>query len=112
MKQGINYSMPVSFDIDLDTVESIEFVFEQYNRANERTLKSAIWINGNENEFAKRVTIGTDPNVILIKWLQDETYQFQRNQNFFLDTRIHLIGSVDNPITPIISLEMHPTLFS
>ena len=107
-KQATNNVLAVSFDAELDDFTEIEFVFTQENKANAPTLKSAVWVNGDENETAYRVD---NENIIEIPWSNDDTFLFKRGQKFFMDTRITAMGTDDNPVTPIVELFMLPSLF-
>lgn len=107
-KQATKFVLAVEFDIDLDEVSTIEFAFAQKNIANSQNLKTCTWTNGNEQVGCVR---DGDKNVILITWTVAETMQFERNQRFYMDTRITPEGSTDNLLTPIVELFMYPSLF-
>lgn len=107
-KQATVNVLAVQFDAELDDFEQIEFVFTQNDKANEPTLKSALWVNGAENETATRAE-GT--NIIDIPWTNEDTFLFKRATRFYMDTRIKIKGSDINPITPIVELFMCPSLF-
>ena len=110
VKQGTTLKLPVKFTgIDLDKVSSIEFIFTQHDFIGAPVLKEALWVKDDENETAFRST--TMQNAILIPWTSGDTYAFEQKRNFFLDTKIHISGTEDNPATPIIALKMTPTLF-
>jgi len=109
MKQGTTNTLPVEFDIDLNTVSRIEFLFKQKNFTSAAPVKTALWINDNENDTAHRGS--ADKNIILIPFSDDETYSFAPNTFFYLDTRITLKESPDNPATNICEILMSPTLF-
>ena len=104
MKQGLRFTMAVEFDIDLDTVKKIEFLFKQKGNSSDTALKTATY-----PEDATRK--GTE-NIILIPWTQAETYLFQAGKSFYLDTRITLNDTDNQPETNIVELTMNPTLFS
>lgn len=107
-KQATVNLLPVQFDAELDDFQKIEFVFTQENKANAPTLKSALWVNGDENETATREE-GT--NIIDIPWSNEDTFLFKRASKFFMDTRITPKNVAENPITPIVELFMCPSLF-
>lgn len=98
MKRGINSIMPVDFDIDLDSVERIEFIFSQNSAVKEFTYPSATAYR-TEGE-----------NTVNLVWTQDDTFAFKAAK-FAMDTRITLTGSDQQPETPIVIMEMLPTLF-
>lgn len=104
MKQGLRFTMAVEFDIDLDTVKKIEFLFKQKGNSSDTALKTATYPGD-----AKRK--GTE-NIILIPWSQEETYRFSSGKSFYLDTRITLNDTDNQPETNIVELAMNPTLFS
>ena len=106
-KQGITFHMSVSFDgVDLDDVSQIEFVFTQTRTG--AVKKSWTWISSAEGPGGLSARSG---NKILVPWSREDTYLFQENAAFFMDTRITLTESSDNPETPIVPLRMNPTLF-
>lgn len=101
LKQGNNAYLPIEFEgLDLDTVESIDFVFKQFDVEWELTYPS---------DIATRRADST--NVVEIKWLADDTWRFEKNQDVYMDTRVHLTGSWQNPKTPIVSFRIDKTLF-
>lgn len=101
MKQGTRFILLVEFDIDLDTVGKIEFVFKQEKRINSAAVK----INTYPNDCERK------ENTVLIPWTQEETYKFEPNRMLYMDTRITLKNSSDQPQTEIIPIKMSPTLF-
>ena len=109
MKQGINIHMPVRFtDIDLEDVQQIEFVFKKINSASAEAIKTARWKSDGTGDAE---TKPNTTNVVLVPWTRSETYLFPENKFFYMDTRITMIGSTDNPPTNIVAMRMHPTLF-
>lgn len=103
MKQGLRLTMAVEFDLDLDAVKKIEFVFKQKGNS-DTALKTATY----PGDATRK---GTE-NIILIPWTQAETYLFQAGKSFYLDTRISMRDTNDQPETNIVELVMNPTLFS
>ena len=105
MKQGITHHMAVRFDgVRLDEVSRIEFVFTQTKRGS--PLKTSLWTAGEETGDAIR-----HGEQLLVPWSREETYLFQEEAAFYLDTRITMAETGDNPETPIVPLRMNPTLF-
>lgn len=101
LKQGINMLMPVEFEgLDLDTVESIDFVLKQWDTEWSFSYPSDIATRRNDTE-----------SIIEIKWLEADTWKFKKNQDIYMDTKVHLIGSWQNPKTPIVKFRMDKTLF-
>ena len=99
MKQGINYSLKVNINDDLDKVKSIDFVFVQGNTKLEFTYPSTMAVRS-EGE-----------NVIYLLWSAEDTYKFNSGSHMKMDTRIHYVDTDYSPETPIIDLVMNPTLF-
>ncbi len=95
--------MPIEFDIDLDGVEKIEFIFKKEKDQKANAIKTAVYP---DNATRK----GTE-NIILIPWTQAETYLFQAGKSLYLDTRITMRDTDDQPETNIVQLEMSTTLF-
>ena len=44
-------------------------------------------------------------------WTREETYKFLGGETLYMDTRITLRDSTDQPQTEILALKMNPTLF-
>lgn len=103
MKQGLRFHMPIEFDIDLDGVEKIEFIFKKEKDQKANAIKTAVYP---DNATRK----GTE-NIILIPWSQEETYRFSSGKSFYLDTRITLNDTDNQPETNIVGMIMNPTLF-
>ena len=91
--------MPVCFDIDLDTVQRIRFIFRQ------------LWTTLEFEYPSQKAYRGDDANTIVLEWDQNDTWKFDPKYNMQMDTTIDLIGSDVNPETPIIDVSMLPTLF-
>ena len=104
MKQGLRFHMPIEFDIDLDGVEKIEFIFKKEKDQKANAIKTAVYP---DNAIRK-----TGENIVLVPWTQAETYLFQAGKSFYLDTRITLNDTDNQPETNIVELAMNPTLFS
>ena len=100
MKRGLNFHLPVSIDIDLQDVDKIEFIFSKFIGA--EILKKEIYPNGN-------VKLQELDRTFLIPFSSEETYNFQGQ--FYMDTRITLKSTTDQPQTEIITLNMDNTLF-
>lgn len=96
MKRGINFTLPICIGYPMDEIEKVEFLFRQ----NERVLEMAY-----PSDKADMVD-----GCINLHWTQEDTYTFVPG-TVKMDTRITLIGTDDQPETPIISLYLKPTLF-
>lgn len=101
LKQGINMLMPVEFEgLDLDTVESIDFILKQWNTT---------WEFSYPSEIASRRSGST--NIVDIVWRESDTWRFKKEQDIHMDTKITLVDSWQNPKTPIVEFRMDKTLF-
>lgn len=108
IKAGTNLSLPLEIvDKNFAMIEAIEFLFKQTENGD--TLKTAYWSRDNESRDAVLIT-GTQ--TIAIKFSREDTYLFQQDENFFIDTRIHYYDTDENPYTPIVRQRMSMTLFA
>ena len=108
IKAGTNLSLPLEIvDKKFALIESIEFLFQQTE--NGETHKTAYWSRNGESRDAVLIE-GTQ--IIAVRFSREETYLFQQDETFFIDTRIHYAGTDENPYTPILRLRMNMTLFS
>lgn len=96
MKQGTQFALPVEIGMSLDEVSRIEFVFKQKSCKGFPAIKTNVWPDDCTRQEGQ--------NIILIPWTRAETYKF-------MDTRITLRDSTDQPQTEILALKMSPTLF-
>lgn len=102
MKAGLNCTMAVKIDcIRTDDVEQIEFIFKKLPDKKAKTVKKALYPGNVIIEDGK----------FLIPWTAAETYLFDSKEPFYMDTRVILKNSDDQPETNIIKLYMSPTLF-
>ena len=108
IKAGTCFLLPVEIqDSKFGLIESIEFLFKQTEDG--ETVKTAHWVRYGESTDAEQ---RGNENVILILFSRDDTYLFRQNEMFFMDTRIHYVGTEENPYTPIVQLRMNRTLFA
>ena len=107
MKQGTNFQMPVTISgiEDLSTVESIEFLFKRLSSKSQHSFKTAYYAADGSGDVI------LSENVFYIPWTRAETYTVPSGSTFYMDTRIHLADTDDNPPTNIVELTMNPTLF-
>lgn len=103
MKQGTQFVLPVEIGMDLDDVSRIEFVFKQKSCKGFPAIKSNVWPDDCTRQEGQ--------NIILIPWTREETYKFLGGEALYMDTRITLRDSTDQPQTEILTLKMSPTLF-
>lgn len=103
MKNGTTSILPVRFKINGADVESIIFLFKQEksNSAPEILIKN----------YPGDVTYKEECNVFEIPFSEADTWLFAEDELFYMDTKITLISGAI-PETPIVTLRMHPTLFS
>lgn len=110
MKAGTNFTLPVtikSSTIPFENICGIEFLFKQAKTG--KAKKTAYWSrDGNSRGCVKL------PNEakFLVEFSREDTYRFYQNEVFFLDVRIHLDGTLDNPQTNIVPIHMSETLFA
>ena len=102
MKQGTQFVLPVEIGMDLDDVSRIEFVFKQKSCKGFPAIKSNVWPDDCTRQEGQ--------NIILIPWTREETYKFLGGEALYMDTRITLRDSTDQPQTEILTLKMSPTL--
>lgn len=108
IKAGTNLSLPLDIiDDKFNLINAIEFLFKQTE--NGETLKTAYWSRNGESRDAVLID-GTQ--TIAIRFTREDTYLFQQDEIFYLDTRIHYDDTDENPYTPILQLRMNPTLFA
>ena len=100
MKQGLTYHLAVSFEgISLDDVQRIEFAFA--DQKDKPPVKF--------DEYPGSVIRKPGTNTLLVPWTAAETYKF--TSYVYMDTRITLLGTTDQPVTPIVTMFMSETLF-
>lgn len=103
MKNGTTSILPVRFRINGADVESIIFLFKQEksNSAPEILVKN----------YPGDVQYKEECNVFEVPFSEADTWLFAEDEPFYMDTRLTLISGAI-PETPIVTLRMHPTLFS
>jgi hypothetical protein len=114
MKQGTNFILPVSIDYDLTLVSNIDFVFKQPIKTPASFSPKKI-LDGVQKTFAypsDTATLSTtEENTINLHWAVKDTYKFNPEEIIYLDTRLTLKNSTENPETEIVKIKMLPTLF-
>ena len=96
-------ALPVEIGMSLDEVSRIEFVFKQKSCKGFPAIKTNVWPDDCTRQEGQ--------NIILIPWTRAETYKFMGGETLYMDTRITLRDSTDQPQTEILALKMSPTLF-
>ena len=89
MKQGTQFALPVEIGMSLDEVSRIEFVFKQKSCKGFPAIKSNVWPDDCTRQEGQ--------NIILIPWTRAETYKFMGGETLYMDTRITLRDSTDQP---------------
>ncbi len=103
-KQGTTFSLAVDFTgLDLDQAERIEFIFRRGPTSTSPLIKRCSWPGEAVREEGS--------SRILVPWAAAETWLVPGDGTFYLDTRITLRDSTDQPQTEILALKMSPTLF-
>lgn len=102
MKQLTKNILAVSLNgVDIADIAKVEFAFSQ--NMHSTPLKLA--------EYPGSNTVDLGDNMIGVIWTPDETMLFEAGKTFCADTRITLRDSEFQPQTPIVKLQMDPTLF-
>lgn len=102
MKQLTKNLLAISLNgIDIADIARVEFAFSQ--NINSTPLKIA--------EYPGSDTVDLGGNMIGVIWTAEETMLFEAGKTFCADTRITLKNSEYQPQTPIVKLQMNPTLF-
>jgi hypothetical protein len=102
MKQLTRNILEMSLNgIDLADVAKIEFAFSQ--NIHSTPLKVA--------EFPGDGVLDLGNNILGVIWTPEETMLFEAGKSFYADTRITMNDTEYQPETPIVKLQMNPTLF-
>ena len=105
MKQGTVHHLKVYFEgLTAANIASIEFVFSQ--KKDGKPLKTANYTVG-----AAEPDVELVDGLFLVPWTREETYLFRRDDTFYMDTRVNMTNSGDNPQTEVVPLQMNATLF-
>lgn len=102
MKQETDFILDVKIDFDLNEVEMIEFLFKQgKDKVKKFVYPSSTAVRGDD-----------ESNIVYLYWKRSDTRIFDTREVIQMDTRITVIGSKQNPSTPIVQLRMEPSLFT
>ena len=102
MKKGLTFNLKVSFDtIAIEKVETIEFAFAGDNESGAPLLKS--------EAYPSTVRFDEGTGAFLVPFTPAETAAFP--ETFYMDTRITLKNSDDQPQTQMVRLAMSDSLF-
>ena len=106
IKLGINIHLPVTINgIENDAVQEIAFLFKQRRDPNAEALKCAAYKADGSGD------VRFSDGVYYVPFSREDTYRSKPQTPFYLDTRITLKGTTDNPLTPITQLVMDTSLF-
>ena len=108
IKAGTCFVLPVTIEDDyLEEIEAIEFLLKQIDTGG--TIKTAYWSKEGQCRDAERIS---GENTFIISFSMEDSYLFQQDEMFYLDTRIHHQNSNTNPFTNIVRVRLHCTLFA
>lgn len=113
-QRSTNFDMPIEVEnLDFSLVDSIEFIFKQHDIETAPILKQALYLSSGTGS-AKLIVTDTDPvkHIIMIHWTKEETHLFKPGEKFYIDARIHLKDTENNPPVPIVGVNMCPSLFA
>ena len=99
MKRGNKCLLPVSFNIDLNSVSRVDFIFKQGNVVKQFQYPSDMAI--------RRV----DENIIDLVWESQDTMEFDASGKVAMDTKVYLNGTQYQPDTAITYFFIEDTLF-
>ena len=102
-KRGTTPTLPVTVNVDISTVNKIEFIFKQQN--SESSAKLVL------KTYPTDVEYDSTNKLFYIYFTEEETRKFIENKPFYMDTKIVYTGG-KIPKTPIIELMMNNTLFT
>lgn len=97
MKRGTRAILSVEIGLDMDNIESIEFIFVQDR---ERLMFN----------YPSQNAVAAD-GMINLYWTQPQTFMFSSKKPVYMDTHVHVKDSDTNPKTDIVEIEFSPTLF-
>lgn len=110
MEYGMNSTLKVHFeDIDTSILESIEFIFKQFNKNDAEAIKYVVWNSSSESDDV--YTIDDDLTNFYIPFTKEDTFKFLPGKKFYIDARIHYADTFDNPSVPVVAINMLPGLF-
>lgn len=115
MKQGTNFILPIQIGYDLSQVKSIDFIFKQPTARSRGEFSTKKIIDGIQKTFTypskTAVLSSTEANVVNLYWTEKDTFSFAPDEYIYMDTKIVLKESDQNPETEICKIKMLPTLF-
>ena len=102
-KRGTTPTFAVTLPVVLANVSTIEFLFKQYNR---ETADIVV-----EKTYPADVSYDVESSKFIISFTLEESYKFEANKSFFMDTRINYTSG-QIPKTNIVEITMNNTLFA
>lgn len=110
MEYGMNQTLKVHLtDLQVNILESIEFIFKQENKNEAQAIKYVVWTNGTPSEDV--YTLNDDLEYYYIPFTKEDTFKFLPGKKFYIDARIHYTGTFDNPSVPVVPIDMNRGLF-
>lgn len=110
VEYGMNQTLKIHCtDLQTDKLESIEFIFKQENKNEAEAIKYVVWTNGQTSTDV--YVLNDDLEYYYIPFSKEDTFKFTPGKKFYLDARIHYVGTFDNPSVPVVSIEMDRGLF-
>ncbi len=104
MKRGTVTSLQVAHELDLSTVEKIEFLFKQEKDENAPALVRKTYLPNGAGDVAE------ESGVFQIPFTKEETRRFSSGKSFYCDPRIVLMGG-KIPNTEILAIYCTATLW-
>lgn len=102
MKHGFNTTLKVSIPkINVEDVEKIEFIFKRSKSSTAEKIKEAVY----------PTDVSCIDGFYMIPWSSEETCKIESDSKFYMDTRLTLKETRNQPDTNIVELIMHSSLF-
>lgn len=106
MKQLTNSHLKVVFDgIEASEIRQVDFVFSQTRMSKPSKMARYGPLPIHTGDVTLR------DGVFYVPFTVVDTLSFKPDTTFYMDTHVWLIGTDDNPPTPIVPLRMDRTLF-
>jgi len=107
MKGGLNQSIGVTFDsIDASDIRKVKFIFRQVKNMNGAIKKEEEYDASDESSSVELID-----GMFIVPFSLEDSYLFRQNTPFYMDTKIFLNDTDNNPETEIVELYMNQTLF-
>ena len=107
MKSGLTQHIGVTFDsINVSDINKVKFMFRQIKNMNGLVKKEEVYDPSDESSSVELID-----EMFIVPFSLDDSYLFRQNAPFYMDTKIFLNDTEDNPETEIVELYMNQTLF-